>query len=217
MRCASCRPHRSSLVGFLLGGFFAACAVLTSALFATHFSQQASPVVIAAHFALPIVALALSNWALSVYLLAATVPYEATIASGSVASGFKALGILVFCALVLQIMHYFQLRVNLGRTFHHQGIQYRIASLRLNPQEHPVTEDDRAGLLYRRMKTIWWYSRISGKKQTALSVWFVAAGLLPDTVAKPVIAWELASKSRTKAVRWVRTSAASHVAMQFGA
>ncbi len=78
----------------------------------------------------------------------------------------------------------------------HRRVQYRIASLRLNPGKHPISADDPLDLLHGGLNAVWRYSRLSRRQRIVYSLWFICVGLLPLRMAKPVISWGLSARTR---------------------
>lgn len=76
----------------------------------------------------------------------------------------------------------------------------RIASLRLEPQNHPVTSDSPLFLAYKGYWAIWKYSKFNLKRKFILSTWFLWVGIMPQALAKPAIKWVMASESRPKII-----------------
>lgn len=79
----------------------------------------------------------------------------------------------------------------------------RLASLRLEPQAHPINSDSRFSLIYHGIRSAWLYSSLNSKKRLIVTVWFLVVGLLPLPIAKPAIRWLFAQESRPKAVEWI--------------
>lgn len=78
----------------------------------------------------------------------------------------------------------------------------RLASLRLDPQNHPIQSDTILSLIYHGIRSVWLYSDLNRKKRLIISLWFLTVGLMPLPVAKPAIGWLFAQESRPKAVEW---------------
>ncbi len=72
----------------------------------------------------------------------------------------------------------------------------RIASLRLDPDNHPISNDSRLNLAYRGYWAIWKYSQFSPMRKLILSSWFLWVGWLPLPLAKPAIKWFIFGNSR---------------------
>lgn len=75
-------------------------------------------------------------------------------------------------------------------------LQVRISSLRLNPQNHPVSSDSRLTLSYKGVWAVWRYSEFAWKKRLLLSMWFIWVGLMPLPMVKPAISWLFVPQSR---------------------
>ncbi len=82
-----------------------------------------------------------------------------------------------------------------------------MASLRLNPEEHPVPTDDVRGLVLGGVNALWRYSGFSRRRKVLLSLWFVCAGLMPLRAAKLVISWGLSAGTRPRALSWANRRA----------
>ena len=98
----------------------------------------------------------------------------------------------------------------LGHTITHifgshdyQHLQGRIASLRLDHQNHPVSSDSKLGLIYKGYLATWKYSELNWKRKLILSTWFLWVGLMPQPLVKPAIAWLVAVQSRPKTIDWL--------------
>ena len=78
----------------------------------------------------------------------------------------------------------------------------RIASLRWEPQKHPIPSDRPLNLIYWGFCSLWQHSGFNWKKRLIYSVWFVWVGLLPLPLAKPAITWLYAPHFRPKAIDW---------------
>ncbi|HBB32476.1 MAG TPA: glycosyl transferase [Cyanobacteria bacterium UBA8803] len=94
--------------------------------------------------------------------------------------------------------------VNHELGFHdHPHLISRIASLRLDPENHPVSFDSPLGLAIKGYWAIWKYSEYPWKRKIILSTWFLWVGLMPKPLVKPAITWLVASQSRPKAIDWL--------------
>jgi glycosyltransferase involved in cell wall biosynthesis len=82
-------------------------------------------------------------------------------------------------------------------------LRNRIASLRLNPQNHPVASDSSLGLVHKGVWAIWQYSDLQWKKRLLLSIWFIWVGLMPLRMVRPAINWLLIPESRPKSFDWM--------------
>ena len=76
----------------------------------------------------------------------------------------------------------------------------RIASLRLDPDNHPIFNDSLSILAYRGYWAIWKYSQFSPMRKLILSAWFLWVGSLPLPLAKPAIKWLIFGNSRPAAI-----------------
>lgn len=79
----------------------------------------------------------------------------------------------------------------------------RLASLRLDPKQHPIDSDSAFSLMYRGIRSVWLYSSLNQKKRIIMSLWFLTVGMMPLPIAKPAIGWLFAQESRPKAVEWI--------------
>lgn len=86
-------------------------------------------------------------------------------------------------------------------------VQMRLASLRLNPREHPISSDRRLGLVYWGLRALWGYSGLDWRRRFIFSVWFLWVGLLPLPLAKPA----MVSQSRPRAVDLIFKSIRSFI------
>jgi glycosyltransferase involved in cell wall biosynthesis len=78
----------------------------------------------------------------------------------------------------------------------------RIISLRLDPLEHPITEDRILNLIYEGIRSLWKYSDFNWQKRFIYSIWFLWVGLLPLPLATPAITWLYAPQYRPKFIDW---------------
>lgn len=80
-----------------------------------------------------------------------------------------------------------------------QHLGARLASLRLEPADHPVSHD-RAG----RLARLGAWASLTGPgplwRRGAVALWFLAAGNLPGAMARPVIEWRLLPSTRPTAM-----------------
>ena len=76
----------------------------------------------------------------------------------------------------------------------------RIASLRLDPNNHPIPNDSRFILAHKGYWAIWKYSPFSPMRKLILSAWFLWVGWLPLPLAKPAIKWSIFGNSRPAAI-----------------
>jgi len=79
-------------------------------------------------------------------------------------------------------------------------LRARLASLRLDPEQHPVTTDRRLRLLRRGLRAVWSDSSAGWRERVASTVWFVVAALFPLPLARIPIAWLVGPQTRP---RWV--------------
>ena len=85
-------------------------------------------------------------------------------------------------------------RRSLGR------IWSRLASLRLEPQNHPVDTDQSLKLVMWGLTALWRFSSHNLPKRLIYSLWFVWVGLMPVPIAKLGITWLYAPHLRPKFV-----------------
>lgn len=81
----------------------------------------------------------------------------------------------------------------------------RLASLRLEPYEHPIPSDRPWLLIRRGIKALWQYSTFNWQKRLIYSVWFFWVGLLPVPLAKLGVGWLYAPHLRPKPVDRILT------------
>ncbi|MGD1948594.1 MAG: glycosyltransferase family 2 protein [Leptolyngbyaceae cyanobacterium] len=81
----------------------------------------------------------------------------------------------------------------------------RLASLKLDPQTHPVPSDNAIGLAYQGIRSLWLYSSYNWQKRLIFSLWFFWVGLMPKPLAKPAIVWLFAPQLRPKLAGQVLT------------
>ncbi len=82
-------------------------------------------------------------------------------------------------------------------------LQSRIASLRLDPQNHPICSDSTLVLAYKGYWATWQYAEFNWKRKLIVSTWFLWVGLLPQPIAKSAISWVFALHSRPKTIDWL--------------
>jgi glycosyltransferase involved in cell wall biosynthesis len=78
-------------------------------------------------------------------------------------------------------------------------LENRIASLCLDPANHPMPADSRPSLALRGA----WAtrrSRLPRRRRAVLAAWFLCAGMLPRTAAAHIVAWRIEGTSRPTAV-----------------
>lgn len=82
-------------------------------------------------------------------------------------------------------------------------LKNRIASLRLNPKNHPVSFDSSIVLACRGVWAVWRYSELSWQKQILFITWFIWVGLMPLPIVKPAIDWLFVPQSRPASLDWI--------------
>jgi hypothetical protein len=81
----------------------------------------------------------------------------------------------------------------------------RLASLRLEPQLHPVSSDRSLKLIYWGLRSLWKFSGFNWQKRIIYSIWFFWVGLMPVPLAKLGITWLYAPHLRPRAIDWTLT------------
>ncbi len=76
----------------------------------------------------------------------------------------------------------------------------RLASLRLEPQLHPVPSDRAFQLIYWGFGSLWKFSDFNVQKRLIYSVWFLWVGLMPLPLAELGITWLYAPHLRPKVI-----------------
>lgn len=79
----------------------------------------------------------------------------------------------------------------------------RLASLRLEPSQHPVSGDRPWQLSLDALRAVWEYSNLSHRRRLVLMLWFLGAGFLPQILARRVIQWRFSTQSRPVVVNRV--------------
>ena len=80
----------------------------------------------------------------------------------------------------------------------------RMASLRLDVQNHPVPSDKAVPLVYMGIRSLWKYSNHNLLKKIIFSLWFIWVGLMPLPLAKMAIIWLFVPHQRPKPIDWFR-------------
>lgn len=78
----------------------------------------------------------------------------------------------------------------------------RLASLKLDPQHHPVPDDQPWPLTYQGIRALWRFPDFRLPRKLALTLWFLWVGLLPGALARPIINWLLNPVSRPQVMLW---------------
>jgi glycosyltransferase involved in cell wall biosynthesis len=78
--------------------------------------------------------------------------------------------------------------------------RYRMALLRLDPQNHLVSSDRLLGQGYEGLRATWLHTELGWSRRLLYSMWFVGVSLLPSRVAMRLIVWQFVPKSRLTAV-----------------
>jgi glycosyltransferase involved in cell wall biosynthesis len=84
---------------------------------------------------------------------------------------------------------------------HRSHLEARLASLRLDPEDHPVPGDRRSRLALRGIRAVWGDTEMSTTRRIADSLWFVAVAVAPSAVARRAIAWKYVRSTRPVPVR----------------
>ncbi|GAB4366817.1 MAG: glycosyltransferase family 2 protein [Elainellaceae cyanobacterium] len=106
-------------------------------------------------------------------------------------------------ALLLQRAKEFNLEVPPDLEMREIGrIWSRLASLRLEPQAHPVPSDRVFQLCYWGFRCLWQFSNYNWQKRLIYSLWFVWVGLMPVPLARLGISWLYAPHFRPKFIDW---------------
>jgi hypothetical protein len=79
-------------------------------------------------------------------------------------------------------------------------LERRLASLRLDPAMHPYPADGALGLALRGIAACR-RARFSWPRRALLAAWFLAAGFLPDRLARRAIDWKLQPATRSAGIR----------------
>lgn len=77
-------------------------------------------------------------------------------------------------------------------------VWFRLASLRLDPQEHPIPSDNALSLIYWGIRSQWKSSDANFLKRLIYSLGFIWVGLMPLPLAKTAIIWLFAPQFRPK-------------------
>ncbi len=76
----------------------------------------------------------------------------------------------------------------------------RLASLKLDPQRHPVPGDRSTVLAYQGIQSLWTYSHYTWPKRILFSLWFIWVGITPRPLASPAISWLFSPQTRPQLV-----------------
>ena len=87
-------------------------------------------------------------------------------------------------------------------------IPYRLVSLVLAPQKHPVKGDSRRRIVFDAIRAVFVPQGVTIIPRLALSLWTVLVALLPRNLAETMIRWRFVATSRPKVLlgmmRWLR-------------
>jgi glycosyltransferase involved in cell wall biosynthesis len=84
-------------------------------------------------------------------------------------------------------------------------LPYRLASLRLAPEGHPLSGDSRAGLLLDALRAAGMPQGQSRRASAALVVWLTLVASLPLPLARRLMLWRFVPQSRSERLRrWLR-------------
>lgn len=81
----------------------------------------------------------------------------------------------------------------------------RLVSLKLEPEQHPVPDDNAILLALWGLQALWIYSSESLVKRILFSLWFIWVGLLPIPLAKPAIHWLFMPSQRPRPLHTLMT------------
>lgn len=90
---------------------------------------------------------------------------------------------------------------NLGNR-DHRHVANQVASLTLDPAQHPNPSDSRMDLAWRGLRAIG-RARLPLSRRALVGGWFAASGVLPRVLAKPLVSWYLDKVSRPKIIQKV--------------
>jgi len=79
----------------------------------------------------------------------------------------------------------------------------RLASLRLDPEAHPVPEDNSLQLIYWGLRSLWKYSDFNWQKRCIYTILLIWVGLMPVPLANLGITWLYAPHLRPKAINGI--------------
>lgn len=125
----------------------------------------------------------------------------------------KNFGLEWFRKSVVHDLQKFELIRNKAKELNHQvskdldfqdynHLRLRIASLRLEPENHPVPSDSLIDLALRGVSAVWNAEDLSLKKRLILIVWFLWVGLLPLPIAKLAIS-RIDPQSGFRPLSWI--------------
>jgi glycosyltransferase involved in cell wall biosynthesis len=80
-------------------------------------------------------------------------------------------------------------------------LPYRLASLRLAPQAHPIARDNRFKVLRDTVAAASWPQGVSTKGRLVLVVWSTVVALAPASLARTLILWRFAPGARPKVLK----------------
>lgn len=80
-------------------------------------------------------------------------------------------------------------------------LPYRLASLRLAPEAHPIARDNRFKVLRDAVAAASWPQGVSTKGRLVLVVWSTMVALAPASLARTLILWRFAPGARPKALK----------------
>ncbi|MBS1149879.1 MAG: glycosyl transferase, partial [Myxococcaceae bacterium] len=82
----------------------------------------------------------------------------------------------------------------------HRHVANQVASLTLDPDQHPAPADSRLKLAWRGVKASR-RARLPLARRALLGGWFAASGVLPRALARPLVSWYLDKVSRPRIVQ----------------
>ncbi|MEB3181430.1 MAG: glycosyltransferase [Nostocaceae cyanobacterium] len=77
-------------------------------------------------------------------------------------------------------------------------LRYRLISLRLQPEHHPVSTDKPLELTFKAWGAIWLYSDLNLFNKLSLSWWFITMGILPQPISQLLLTWLMFKGTRPK-------------------
>jgi hypothetical protein len=90
------------------------------------------------------------------------------------------------------------------RSFQHSlaTLPYRLASLRLDPQRHPIPDDSLRAFVADTLRAAFVPQGRAPLACAALVAWSLLVAALPRRAGVPLALWRFASPSRPKALQW---------------
>jgi hypothetical protein len=85
-------------------------------------------------------------------------------------------------------------------------LRLRLASLRLDPDAHPIPSDTAPRLAFHACRALWRDPIAPLRRRVLSSVWFLAVSILPGPLVRPAVKWTFTPHTRPKALRWITRS-----------